>query len=123
MAVASPERVREDLTRLVHGVTGLRELTIGAKRVLGRALGFEGICMLTTDPATLLLTGEAGENGLPHEEFARMREIELSGRDVNTFEALLQAPRPAARLSAATGGDLVRSERHRDVRHGHGMGD
>ena len=63
------------------------------------------------------------QNGLPAAAMARLTEIELSGADVNTFAALARADRHAARLSAATDGDLDRSRRHRELRRPHGLGD
>jgi len=123
MAVASPERLRDDLVRLLHRGADVREYSLGAARVLARAVPFDGICVLTMDPATLVPTGEVVENGLPREATARMSEIEMRGRDVNAFGALAHAERHAATLSAATGGDLDRSERHRELRRPSGFGD
>lgn len=85
MAVVSSARVGDDLARLVHRGGELVELTRGAGRVLGRVVPFDGICMLTLDPATLLPTGEVVENGLPPAATARMSEIELCTDDVNSF--------------------------------------
>jgi DNA-binding CsgD family transcriptional regulator len=121
MAVAAPERVR----RAVGGLPAVdaRGFAIQAARVLARAVPFDGFCVLTTDPATRLPTGEIVENGLPAGVLGRLTEIELSGADVNTFAALARADRHAAGLSAATGGDLDRSRRHRELRRPHGLGD
>jgi hypothetical protein len=65
MAVASPERLRSDLVRLLHRGAGVRDFSLGAARILARAVPFDGVCVLTMDPATLLPTGEVVENGLP----------------------------------------------------------
>lgn len=81
MAVASPERLRSDLLRLVHRGAGVRDFSLGAARILARAVPFDGVCMLTIDPATLLPTGEVVDNGLPEAATARMTEIELRGED------------------------------------------
>ena len=87
-------------------------------------MGFDGVCVLTLDPATLLPTGEFVENGLPPAATARMAEIEIGGEDdFNKFTALARAGLPARRLSEATGGDLDRSLRHAEVRRPHGFGD
>jgi len=123
MAVASPERVRQDLRRLVQRGLGVREFALQAPRVLASAVPFDGVCVLTMDPATQVPTGEVVENGLPDTAMARMTEIELSGADVNTFAALAKAEQHAAGLSAATEGDLGRSRRHRELRQAHGLGD
>ena len=121
MAVAPPERVRRELGGLAPG--GAREFALQAARVLARAVPFDGFCVLTMDPATHLPTGEIVQNGLPAAAMTRLTEIELSGADVNTFAALARADRHAAGLSAATGGDLDRSRRHRELRRPHGLGD
>ena len=123
MAVASPERLGDELVRLLHRGAAVPEFTRDAARILARAVPFDGVCMLTMDPATLLPTGEVVENGLPPEATARMTEIEMRGDDFNAFRTLARSARPAAALSAATGGDLDRSRRHREVRRPHGFGD
>jgi DNA-binding CsgD family transcriptional regulator len=124
MPASSPERLRRDLVSLAHRGLEVREYSLGAARILRRAVGFDGVCVLTLDPATLLPTGEVVENGLPPDATARMAEIEVGGEDdFNKFGALARAEHPAARLSEATGGDLDRSRRHREVRRPHGFGD
>ncbi len=52
-----------------------------------------------------------------------MAEIEQRGEDFNTFRSLARSTRRAATLSQATGGDLDRSERHREIRRPNGFGD
>jgi DNA-binding CsgD family transcriptional regulator len=123
MPVASPERLRADLRRLLHRGAGIRDFVVGAGTILARAVPFDGLCVLTMDPATRLPTGEVVRNGLPAAATARMTEIEFRGRDLNTFDALARSGRPAASLSAATDGHLDRSVRHREVRRPHGFGD
>jgi DNA-binding CsgD family transcriptional regulator len=121
--VTSPERVRGDLVRLMHRGADVRDFSLGASRILGRAVPFEGWCVLTMDPATLVPTGEVVENGLPTAAFTRMAELELRGEDFNAFRSLALSEPHAATLSQATGGDLNRSERHREIRDPHGLGD
>jgi DNA-binding CsgD family transcriptional regulator len=123
-AMSGPtERVREDLTRLLHQRADVRDFALGAARILARAVPFEGVCVLTMDPATLVPTGEVVENGLPVAAFTRMAEIEHRGEDYNAFRSLALSGRHAATLSQATGGDLDRSERHRDIRGPNRFGD
>jgi DNA-binding NarL/FixJ family response regulator len=119
---ATPE-LRRDLLRLAQHRMDVRDFSLGAARLLARTVPFDGVCVLTMDPATLLPTGEVVENGLPSSATARMTEIELDGRDANSFGGLAVATRPAATLSHATGGDLERSRRHRELRGPHGFGD
>jgi DNA-binding CsgD family transcriptional regulator len=52
-----------------------------------------------------------------------MAEIEISGQDVNTFRGLARSGHRAAALSTATGGDLDRSLRHRELKRPLGLGD
>ena len=55
----------EDIVRLVHRGLGVREFSLAAARALRRAVPFDGVCVVTMDPATLLPTGHVIENGLP----------------------------------------------------------
>src|SRR3954467_12954053 len=104
MGAASPERVRDDLVRLAHRGGEGAEFTRDAARILRRAGAFDGVCMLTLDPATLLPTGEVVENGLPAAATARMSQIEVGGDDVNAFTTLARSGRTAAGPSEATRG-------------------
>jgi DNA-binding CsgD family transcriptional regulator len=123
MAVASPERLRGDLVGLLHRGGGVRDFSLGAARILARAIPFDGVCVVTMDPATLLPTGEVVENGLPKAATARMAEIEIGGEDSNSFSALGSSGEFAGCLSGATSGDLDRSLRHRELRRPNGFGD
>jgi DNA-binding CsgD family transcriptional regulator len=122
-AVSRPQRLHGDLVRLVHRGAGVRDFALGAARILARAVPFDGVCVLTLDPATGLPTREVVENGLPAATARRMAEIEIGGNDVNNFGALARSERRAATLSQATGGNLDRSVRHRELRRPNGFGD
>src|SRR3954452_23383189 len=122
-AVAVRKRVRTDLTRLVHRRLGVQEFSRAATRTLERAVPFDGTCVLTFDPATLLPTGEFVENGLPVETMARLIDIELREPDFNKFGSLAAAPSHAASLSDATAGELEQSRRQRKLRGPSGFGD
>ena len=117
------ERLREDLILLAHRGHDVSAFSQAAARVLRRAVPFDGFCMLTLDPATLLPTGEVVENGLPPGTRPRMAEIEIAGNDFNKFPALARSAQRAATLSQATDGKLDRSLRHRDLRGPNGFGD
>jgi DNA-binding CsgD family transcriptional regulator len=123
MAVASQERLGRDLLRHVHRGAGVRDYSLGAARILARTLPFDGVCLVTMDPATLLPTDEVVENGLPATATPRLTEIELRGDDFNTFAELARSRRHAASLSESTGGDLDRSRRHRELKRPNGFGD
>ena len=109
MAGVSAERVREDLTSLLHRGADVRDFVLGAGRVLARAVPFEGVCVLTMDPDTLVPTGEVVENGLPVTAYARMAEIEVRGEDYNAFRSLALSERRAATLDQATRSSCARS--------------
>ena len=47
VAVASAERVRDDLDRLMHRGAGVREFSLGAARILARAVPFDGVCVVS----------------------------------------------------------------------------
>jgi DNA-binding CsgD family transcriptional regulator len=123
MTVASPERLRGDLKSLLHRGGGVRDFSLDAARILARAVPFDGVCLVTMDPATLLPTGEVVENGLPDATRARMAEIEIGGEDFNRFSALRSSGELARSLSEATSGDLDQSRRHRELRRPNGFGD
>lgn len=123
MAVGSSARLRDDLAVLLHQDEDVRGYSFRAARLLARNVPFDGFCLLTVDPATSLPAGETFENGLPGAARARIAQIEISGTDFNAFGALAHSPRRAASLSAATGGDLNRSRRHRELRQPNGFGD
>ncbi len=121
--VPNAERVRGDLVRAANRGLTVDGFARTAARLLRQAVPFDGTCLLTLDPATLLPTGEIVENGLPPEATRRLNDIEMREADVNKFSALARAPRPAAGLSEATAGHLDRSLRQRELRRPHGLGD
>ncbi len=104
-AATSPERLRDDLVRLVHRGADVRGFSIGAARILARAVPFEGVCVLPMDPATLVPTGAVLENGPPTAAYPRLKENEFRGEDFIAFRSLALSERHAATLSQATGGD------------------
>ena len=120
---ATLTRARDDLVRVVHRSSGLPAFVRDVGRTLRRAVPFEGVCLLTVDPATLLPTREIVQNGLPPSARIRLTEIELGEADVNKFAALASRPVPAASLSAATRGELDRSLRQREIRRPNGFAD
>ena len=123
MTPVSVDRVRSDLIALLHRTTDVREFTLGAARIIGRHVPFDGVCMLTLDPATSLPTGAVSENALPAHEHPRLAQIEIGAGDVNAFAQLIRSGRVAAGLDEATGGVLDRSVRHRELRAPRGFGD
>jgi len=92
-------------------------------RVLRRVVPFDGTCWLTLDPATLLPTSYIPQNSLCPEAPLRLCQIEYLEEDVNKLTSLSRATSPAGVLSQATGGNLERSVRYRDVYRPDGYGD
>ena len=123
MTVVSPQRLHSEVVALAHRGLNVRDYALSAARLLARRLPFEGFCLLTLDPATLLPTGEVVENGLPQWAMPRLTEIELAEEDFNKFTDLARARQPASSLSEATDGDLDRSLRHRELKRPLGFGD
>src|SRR3954451_20270533 len=104
MADVTTSQLRDAVISLSHRHYDVRQFSLGAARIVRRAVGFDGVCVLTVDPATLLPTGEVVENGLPPAATARIAEIEVGATDFNKFSALAREPSNTARLSEATGG-------------------
>jgi DNA-binding CsgD family transcriptional regulator len=119
----SSDRLRDDLVYLVHRGHDVRGFALAAARILTRAVPFDGVCVLTFDPATVLPTDEVIVDGLPPDVMPRMAEIEIGEADFNKFPSLARADTPAATLSEATEGELDRSVRHREIRAPAGFGD
>jgi DNA-binding CsgD family transcriptional regulator len=122
-SAVAPQRLGADLVRLVHRGAGLREFALGAARILEREVPFDGVCVTTMDPTTLLPTGAVSENGLPTTAYPRAKEIEFRGQDFIPIRSLALGERHAATLSEATGGDLNRSQLHREIMGPSGFGD
>jgi DNA-binding CsgD family transcriptional regulator len=123
VAASARKRARGDVVRLVHRNLGVQEFARAVTRILRRAVPFDGVCLLTVDPATLLPTGEIVEDGLPAAAMIRLTEIELREPDFNKFTSLARAHQRTASLSGATAGDLDRSLRQREVRRPSGFAD
>lgn len=119
----SPECLRDDLGRLVHRGNDVRGFSMGAARILARAMPFDGVCVLAMDPATLVPTSAVLENGPPTAAHPWLKEIEFRGDDFIAFRSLALSERHVGTLSQATGGDLERSERYSEVMGPHGFGD
>jgi DNA-binding CsgD family transcriptional regulator len=116
-------QTQSDLVQLLHRAAGVRDFSRGAVRILARVVPFDGVSVITMDPATRLATSAFVQNGLRGEAAMRIAEIEYLDSDVNTFGALARSGHLAASLSETTGGDLNRSLRHRELRAPNGFGD
>jgi DNA-binding CsgD family transcriptional regulator len=123
MASRGPGRLKSDVLRLVHEDRDVPDFARAVSGAVARSIPFDGVSLLTMDPATGLPTGAFVENGLPGESAMRIAEIEYRETDFNKFDRLARSGRLAASLARATGGDLDRSLRHRELRARDGWGD
>jgi DNA-binding CsgD family transcriptional regulator len=113
-----PERVLRECARAQEPLELLRRVA----RLVRAEIPYAAAGWLLVDPDTLLLTGVHAEH-VTREQHLRLIECELTEDDVTKFVDLALAGTPAASLSDATGGDLARSARWREVYAPAGFGD
>jgi DNA-binding NarL/FixJ family response regulator len=123
MATPAPDVIRGEIVRLAHGGLDLHEFARDAARVLRRAVPFDGVAVVAFDPATALPVDKWIDNSLTGSAGSRLAEIQLHEPDVNKFRQLAASGRRAASMSGATGGNLDRSRRYRELLRPHGFGD
>jgi DNA-binding CsgD family transcriptional regulator len=109
------ERSRQELLTLCHRGLDVARFFEAAGRALGRAVPFDGVCWVTMDPATLLVTGHIPQGSFQPEEVPRLAHNEYLEDDVNKFSALARQERTAGILREATGGEPERSARYREL--------
>ena len=91
MTVASADRVRHDLVDVLHRASDLHDFSLRATRAIARSVGFDGMCLVSFDPATGLPTGDVSESALPADMKLRIAQIEIEADDVNVFRALARS--------------------------------
>lgn len=84
-----------------------------AERVAG-ALSLDGWCFATADPDTLMMTSHCTA-GIDRSAAPALYETEYCVGDVASHEELAESRWPVRVLSEATGGELWRSARYREV--------
>jgi DNA-binding CsgD family transcriptional regulator len=94
----------------LDSVTFRREL----RTRLRALLPFDGYCVNTADPQSLLVSSSIGD-GLSARAAARLFELEAEGTDSNQLSSLAQAAQNVATIWQATGGDVARSQRMREL--------
>jgi DNA-binding CsgD family transcriptional regulator len=125
VGMASLRPLRAALVELAcsgHGFTGFAERAV---KLLNSAAPLDAWCLMTADPVTLLITGAVGEN-LPTsdpDKAAEFFRIEYSGEDFINFSDLARTGAKVGILSEATGGDLRKSPRWRELFGPAGLGD
>jgi DNA-binding CsgD family transcriptional regulator len=90
-------QARTELAQLAGRPVEAAEFSAAAGAALGRATTFDGWCLFGLDPRTGLRTVQFGGRGTEHT--AEMARNEALMADVNKYEDLAVAPRPAGWLS------------------------
>lgn len=106
--------IRDRIVRLCYAGLGSRTLRIEVMAALREAIPADAWCIGTTDPATLIMTSSVGD-GFPMKLAARFVEIEYAQPDYNKFADLARRVPPVGLLVAATGGELEKSARWREI--------
>jgi DNA-binding CsgD family transcriptional regulator len=111
------ERVHRDVDVLAHA--GLDTATFLAEvyESLDRAVASRAGCVATVDPATQLVTGtfKFGDLAGRHDEDEQWGLLEYGHVEPTSFTELARTGNPAAGVHVATGGDVHRSRRLRDL--------
>ena len=115
-------RCIERLNAIATSACQLEELRLEMLDELRRAIAFDRFCMLLADPDTLMehrgLGGNDWRSEVPGLNLNTGRQA-----DVNSLPLLIGRRNPVGGLRAATGGDLARSERWREIYSRYGVGD
>ncbi len=90
------DHLREDIVRLAHGGASLDEFSVGAARIITRAVPCDGVCVLDGPLGRWCRPASTCATGCRREAFGHMAEIEHSGEDINAFRTLALAGRGAA---------------------------
>ncbi len=117
------DRSRREMIRLCHSSLDSRTLRLELLQRLKTVIPFECSFFSTTDPATLLFTSSLLDSAFPTWARVRMIENEYLQDDVNKFLQILKFDVPVGVLSDLTHGELLRSQRYRDVLAPLGLGD
>ncbi|GAA0610135.1 helix-turn-helix transcriptional regulator [Kribbella sandramycini] len=110
---AAQFRAYDRVVSLTDAKLPLAELFDEAQQVLRRAISRDSSCWHAMDPATLIETRYSAER-MPAPT-AQIAEIAYLYDDFNSFGTLFKAPRHSGVLSEATGGDLRKSRRYREL--------
>ncbi|MFL6123844.1 LuxR C-terminal-related transcriptional regulator [Actinophytocola sp.] len=127
MNSTASSRVRELITGLTSSHRELLTLRREIVAVLRRAVPFDGWCWGYTDPETRLFSSGDGDNPASASDLGRYFVLEFARDEQDcqvSFAELADGVRPAVSvLSDATGGDLHRNARWRELYGPHGVGD
>jgi DNA-binding CsgD family transcriptional regulator len=109
----SRARAYERVALLEDARLDLPELFDEVSRILSDALPRDTACWHSTDPTSLIETSFRVEH-MPAPD-ARIAEVAYLSGDYNSFVELATGRRHSGVLSTATGGDLARSLRYREI--------
>jgi DNA-binding CsgD family transcriptional regulator len=116
-------RCRERLEQLDDSSLDSESIQREAIALLQGVVGFDRWCWPLGDPEALIPLGRGSAEHDYGPGVGRVLELEYSGGDFATMSELARRPIPAASLSHATHGDLVRSTRWDEVLRPVGIGD
>ena len=109
------ESIRLECARLCHSSLDSRTLRIELLKRLRKILPFDYAYFSTTDPVTQFGTSVVLADDPPSWLMPLFVENEFLQDDFNKFSDMLRHRQPVAVLSEATGYDLNRSQRYRDM--------
>ena len=118
----SAEWVRREIIRLCHAGLDSHTLRVETIKQLRKVIPIDVYFFATADPATLLFTGTIQDEILGHVT-PQFLENEFLQDDVNKFVWLTRKPSPVSGLVQATGQELSRSPRSREILTPLGLGD
>ncbi len=109
------ESNRLEIIRLCHSALDSRSLRVRLLKRLRTVIPFDYAYFSTTDPATQLGTSSVLVEEPPSWCMSVFLENEFVQEDFNKFNDMLRKRQPVGVLSEATGHDLHRSQRYRDM--------
>src|SRR5579859_6686760 len=112
---ALAESNRVEIIRLCHSALDSGSLRAGVLQRLGTVIPFDYAYFSTTDPATQLGTSSVLVAEPPAWCMTVFLENEFLQEDFNKFSEMVRNRQPVGILSEATGNDLARSQRYRDM--------
>ncbi|HEX6488878.1 MAG TPA: LuxR C-terminal-related transcriptional regulator [Candidatus Dormibacteraeota bacterium] len=116
------EVIADRIIRLCGSGLDRRSLVREVMAEIRRVVPCEGWCIATIDPATLMLTSSIGEGFAPQTS-GRFLQLEYSEPDFNKFADLARRTPSVGLLGEATGGDMHRSARWREINQPAGLND
>ena len=116
------QRCRERVSNLAGSSADIDAVRREAIEILQATIGFDRWCSLLLDPDTLVINHGIGHHDWCS-ELPRLNLHEAGLGDINNHAMLARSRNHVGILSAATGGDLARSGRWRNVFAAYGVGD